>query len=422
MAAAFHKVFGYFYAFPAGHRRNFNLMFLDVAFWGILNGSTVVFLAIYASRLGASAAQIGLLTASPALMNMLFSFAASNFSRGKSVYVITRWAWLITRIFYLFLIPIPLFLPAQTQIWVIIVITLLMNVSGTVAAVIGNAFFADAVPLRFRGSVVGTRNALLAVTSTLTSLAVGQILKNMPFAQGYSIVFTIGCVGATLSLIALFMVRPVKDSEAEAVPEDAQSDPSSKGGIRLEIIRGQFGRVVLTSFIFQAAVFWANPVFPLYQVHSLKLSDVAISQGTSLFWVVYFLASTQSGELARRWGFRKLFGIGTFGTGLALLIITYASQNWIYMAAQVVSGTAWAWIGGGMINYVLERVPANDRPSHLAWFNMAVNAAILAAGLLVPRLLGLGGSETADASGLFLGMLLGTLFRFLAAGFILFFG
>ena len=422
MASPFQRVLGYFQSFPPEHRRNFNLLFLDVTFWGILNGSTVVFLAVYASRLGASATQIGLLTASPALMNMLFSFAASNFSRGKSVYVITRWSWLVTRVFYLFLIPIPLFLTAQTQIWVIIAITVLMNVSGTVAAVIGNAFFADAVPLPFRGTVVGTRNALLAITSTLTSLVVGLILKNLPFATGYSIVFAIGCAGATLSLIVLFLIRPVQDSQPEETASDHPVSPVSKGGIRFEIMRGKFGRVVLTCFIFQAAVFWANPVFPLYQVHSLKLSDLFISQGTSLFWVVYFLASTQSGELARRWGFRKLFGIGALGTGVALLIITFSTNNWIYLAAQVVSGASWAWIGGGMINYVLEHVPANDRPSHLAWFNMAVNTAILASGLLVPKLLGLGGSEAADASGLFLGMLLGTLFRFLAGGFILFFG
>lgn len=421
MAAVLKRLFAGSQPFPVEHRRNFILLFIDVAFWGILNGSIVVFLAVYVSRLGASAVQVGLLTASPALMNLLFSFAASNFARGRSVYSITRWSWLITRVFYLFLIPLPLLLPAQTQIWVIITITLVMNVSGTVAAVIGNAFFADAVPLRYRGSVVGTRNALLAFTSTLTSLGVGQILISMSFEQGYALVFAIGCAGAMISLVALFMVRPVQDT-FQAGENEADAPPVEKGGIRFDVIRGKFGRVVLTALIFQAAVFWANPVFPLYQVHSLKLSDLTISQGTSLFWVVYFLASTQSGELTRRLGFRKLFGIGAIGSGLALLIITYAQQNWVYMAAQLVSGSSWAWIGGSMINYILERVPANDRPAHLAWYNIAINAAILLTGLLVPKLLGLSGDATAETSGLFTGMLLGVLFRFLAGGFILLFG
>ena len=416
------RIFGQDPSVSPEHRRNFLLLYLDVTFWGILNGSTVVFLAIYASRLGATATQVGLLTASPALMNILFSFAASNFSRGKSVYSITRWAWLITRIFYAFLIPLPLLLTAATQIWVIIAITLLMNISGTVAAVIGNAFFADAVPLRYRGTVVGTRNALLAVTSTLTSLAVGQILNVMAFSEGYTLVFALGFAGSMASIVILFMIKPVYDTQSGQAETDEENKPVSASRIRPDIIRGPFGRVVLTSFLFQAAVFWANPVFPLYQVHTLQLSDVTISQGTSLFWVVYFLASTQSGALARRWGFRKLFGIGAFGSGLALLIITFAGHTWIYMGAQIVSGTAWAWIGGGLINYILERVPSNDRPAHLAWFNMAVNAAILLCGLLVPIFLGLGTVNSNNANGLFWGMLIGSIFRFAAAGFILLWG
>jgi hypothetical protein len=420
MVTALRRAFGQAQPYPAEHRRNFNLLFLDVIFWGILNGSTVVFLAVYASRLGASATQVGFLTASPALMNILFSFAASNFSRGKSVYQITRWAWLFTRIGYGFLVPLPLLLPSSMQIWAMIGITLAMNIPGTVAAVIGNAFFADAVPLRFRGSVVGTRNALVALTSTLTSLMVGLVLKSFSLEVGYTIVFAMGFAGSAMSLVTLFLIQPVKDCEAEETPMDAATPP--KSGMRFDIVRGEFGKVALIVFVFQAVVFWANPIFPLYQVHTLQLNDQTISQGTSLFWVVYFLVSTQTGRLSRKWGFRALFGVGTLGSGLALLIITFAYPVWMYMSAQVVSGTAWALIGGGLINYVLERVPADDRPAHLAWYNWAVNVAILLCGLLVPQLLGLNQSGSNTSAELYLGMLLGSLFRFLGGILILWLG
>jgi hypothetical protein len=61
--------------------------------------------------------------------------------------------------FYALLIPLPILLAPQPQIWTILVITLLMNVSGTMAAVMGKAFFAETVPVEWRGQVVGTRNA-----------------------------------------------------------------------------------------------------------------------------------------------------------------------------------------------------------------------------------------------------------------------
>ena len=38
----------------------------DIAWYGLLAGSTIAFLAVYAARIGASAFQIGLLTAGPA--------------------------------------------------------------------------------------------------------------------------------------------------------------------------------------------------------------------------------------------------------------------------------------------------------------------------------------------------------------------
>ena len=114
--------------------------------------------------------------------------------------------------------------------------------------------------------------------------------------------------------------------------------------------------------------------------------------------------------------------MGTLGSGLALFIIAFAFQTWIYMAAQLVSGFAWALIAGGMINYVLERVPADDRPAHLAWYNTAVNAGILICGLFVPMALGMNGPHGASPESLYWGMGLGTLFRLIAGGIILVWG
>lgn len=156
------------------------------------------------SRLDASSLQIGFLTATPALVNLIFTFPASNFARGKSTHLFIRWAAFITRMFYALLIPLPILLAPQPQIWTILAITLLMNVSGTMAAVMGNAFFAETVPVEWRVQVVGTRNALLALTSMATAFIVGQILKALPFETGYQVVFAIGWAGAMMSMLHLF--------------------------------------------------------------------------------------------------------------------------------------------------------------------------------------------------------------------------
>jgi MFS family permease len=383
---------------PLEHRRNIRLLYWDVAFWGILNGSIIVFLAVYASRLGASPLQTGLLTASPALMNLIFTFPASNYARGKSHYKITRLAHLITRLFYGLLIPLPVLVAAQAQIWIIIGITLAMNVSGTFASVIGNAFFAETVPDEVRGQVVGNRNALLALTTMVTTFVVGQILRLLPFETGYQVIFSIGFVGSMASIVMLFLVRPVvSGAPPPALP---------KTGLRLDILRSRYNRVLLAMFAYHMAVFIPNPIFPLYQVNELKMSDQLISYGSSLFWVVYFLGSTQGGSLARRLGFKRLTGVGVLVASFSTLLFTFSYQPWIYIVTQLFGGIGWSMIGSGLINYVLEFAPADDRPAHLAWFNLVANSAVLICGLIA--------SPIGNSLGLFGAMVLAIIVRVLA--------
>ena len=51
-------------------------------------------------------------------------------------------------------------------------------------------------------------------------------------------------------------------------------------------------------------------------------------------------------------------------------------------------GLAWALVGGAISNYILERIPEDNRPAHLAWYNLALNAAILLGSLGGPLLAG----------------------------------
>ena len=53
---------------------------------------------------------------------------------------------------------------------------------------------------------------------------------------------------------------------------------------------------------------------------------------------------------------------------------------------SIVGGLGGAMVGGALSNYLLEKVPADDRPAYLAWYNLALNAAILLGALLGPLL------------------------------------
>jgi hypothetical protein len=54
-------------------RSNTRNWYGDVFQWGILGGSIVAFLSVYSTRIGATSFQVGLLTAGPAVANLIVS-------------------------------------------------------------------------------------------------------------------------------------------------------------------------------------------------------------------------------------------------------------------------------------------------------------------------------------------------------------
>ena len=49
---------------------------------------------------------------------------------------------------------------------------------------------------------------------------------------------------------------------------------------------------------------------------------------------------------------------------------------------------AGAMVGGAYANYMLERIPSDDLPAHLAWYNIILNFSILASSLGGPAIAG----------------------------------
>jgi MFS family permease len=59
-----------------------------------------------------------------------------------------------------------------------------------------------------------------------------------------------------------------------------------------------------------------------------------------------------------------------------------------YYLLSILGGFAWALVAGAYANYLLERIPEDDRPSHLAWYNIILNAAVLIGSLAGPMIAG----------------------------------
>lgn len=400
---------------PEKYRSNFIHLYLDIAWFGVLSGTAINFLNVYAARLGASGLQIGLLTAAGAAVNLFLAIPAGHWvskrRTGKAVF----WSSVLLRIGYLFWIPLPWLFDNQTQVWALILLTFLMAIPLTPLSVGFNALFAEAVPERYRARVAGTRNITFAVAYVLSSLLAGFLLDTVSFPQGYQVVFLTGAVGAALSSYHIRQIKPLDEETAPLTPTKADSSsqagsPPKTSALRLDIWQTPFRAVLLGLFFFHFAQYIITPLYPIAFVRQLGLNDSNIGAGTALYYLSAMLASFQLSRIVHRLGNKRVTAFGAMGMASYPIMLAFAQTVVHYYLLSFLNGVIFALVNGSYANYMLERIPPDDRPPHLAWYTMMLNLAILSSSVLGPLL--------ADGIGLAPALIALGILRF-TAGFVL---
>jgi len=378
-------------AVPQEYRSNFLHLYLDIAWFGLLSGSALNFLNIYATRIGATAFQIGLIGAMSAVVSLFLAIPAGRWLQTRNTNKAIFWSSVFYRIGFFAFVFLPLLASASGQIWAIIALTFIMAIPLTPLSVGFNALFADSVPVEYRAQVAGIRNVMLSVTYMASSLLSGFLLEQMKFPLGYQVVFAIGAVGAAMSSYHLFFIRPLK---TDAVPPLPQPSPGPvvlrpygrnlATALRLDIWKTGFSKVLIVLFGFHLAQYIVIPIFPLYNVRVLDLSDNELGIGTALFYLTVLLGSTQLRRVAHGLGNRNLTGWSVSALAIYPLLLAFSTTVWHYYGLSLVGGLTFAMVSGSYANYMLENIPAHDRPSHLAWYSVILNAAVLIGSLAGP--------------------------------------
>ncbi len=99
-----------------------------MGWYGILAGSSVNFLNIYATRLGANGFEIGLLTAMGAIVSLMLAIPAGHWVEARPIGKGVFWSSVIYRIGFLLWVPLPWIFGNSAQIWALIILALLMAI------------------------------------------------------------------------------------------------------------------------------------------------------------------------------------------------------------------------------------------------------------------------------------------------------
>lgn len=402
---------------PATLRTNFRNLYGDIFWYGVLAGSTIAFLSVYVARLGGNSFQISLLTAIPAIINLLLSFPSGSWLENQPLHSATTRTLFLHRLGYLVLIFLPWLFTPHWEIWAIVLVTLIMYIPGTIQAIGFNALFAAVVPPEWRAEVVGKRFAIQSFSITITSLLCGLILDRVYFPLNYQIVFAIGGLAAMFSTLAvarlifdeekmharfdkqsLFKLIDFKTFWKDSQTETDASFSSNKSVLsflsftdlpkllRLDLIRSPFGLFMGAYLIFYLVQYVPIPLFPLILVRLLHLTDGEISFANAIFYTSMLIGSMGISRLSNRFGHRWVLIVSGGMIFIFPLIYAVAKNAYLVWVNNLIGGVIWAGVNNGAINRLMERVPENDRPAHMALYNVVLNLGMLSGSLLGPAL------------------------------------
>jgi predicted MFS family arabinose efflux permease len=247
----------------------------------------------------------------------------------------------------------------------------------------------------------------------------GQILDLVTFPYNYQIVFLLGAAGAMLSSYHLGRIRkqdPLKEALnlVKTNPGEGTFRVKPRAMMRWDLLKGPFGIFMFSYMAFYTFQYFPIPLFPIAYVDKLHMTDGMIGVGNAIFYGAMMLASFRLRVFSTRFGHRGVLLISAALFPIFPLFLGLAKGPFLYYLACLVGGATYAMLSGAIINRLMERVPADDRPAHMTLHNLALNLGILGGSLLGP--------VSADLIGLQSALYLSAGLRLLAAGFFFLWG
>jgi MFS family permease len=360
---------------------NWNL-YREIAWFGQLSAVTNTFVSVFALRLGASSLLMGLRTALPALINVLVQVPAARLVEREADRrrVLLLWQFLM-RLPVLLMVLAPL-LPQPWRAGFVVYLAVAGAIPTAVATVSFTSLFGDVVAPKDRAHVVSMRNASLAAATTLTLLLTGQVLDILPFPLGYQAVFALAFAASSVSLCYLARVVFPKGEGAELETGQPRQPLNLLRSVRNLLAQPDFSRFTAAAFVFHWGLYFPIPLYPIYRVRTLGLSEGWIGALSMFESAVTIVAYFAWARLAQRHSSRFTLLVGVLLVSFFPIGTALSSSPWPLLVVAAVAGLASPAFNLGLFNGLLEVAPAERRATFVAVFNMLMNVAAFVSPLL----------------------------------------
>jgi MFS family permease len=356
---------------PAAIRAaNYRRVQADSIFIGVVNASGT-FLPVFLLRMGASAGDVGLLTALPALTAFLLAIPFGRWlqPRGQIVKWYSRLR-LVAWSSYAVMAIVAMVLPQHEAIPWLLLVWALASLPSTAALVTFALVMDGAAGPGGRFDLLGQRWAIAGVSATISVALVGQLLTYVPFPLNFEVflfLVTLAGFGSFLQSRRLVIAEaPRTGATLAGTASEAGEEPARREPLRTRLAslwrlvtshRG-FVRYEIRGFFYVLSIGVAMPVLPLFYVHDLGAPDA---------WIGIIGAAASAGSVLGYMGARQLARRGGGSVTLlpSLLVmalgpLVLSTISWLPAVAGVafVTGVAGAGAQLAMFDQLMRRIPA----------------------------------------------------------------
>lgn len=366
------------------YERNARNVMIDGLGVGLVSG-VATFLSVFLARLGASNVLVGLLTSMPAVTGALLSIALGQFL-GRQSNIVTWYArsrlWVLSS--YALTGLVPFFVGREATIWTIIAIWALATIPQTMVNITFTLVMSAVAGPSKRMALMSRRWTTLGISTSLSVALAGWLLDRIAFPINYQIIFICSFIGGLISYYYSTGIQLPDDRPAEKViARESRPWRTSITGM-LDLFRNNraFSQFIGSQFMFRCGMSMAIPLFPLYWVRSVGMSDASIGLLNTLQSGVLMIAYTLWILLARRIGAGRVLTISALGLALYPLATAMTGTVWHLLVFAMIAGVFVAGTDLVIFDVVAATAPEHARGTAIGVYHTTNYLAIFIAPLI----------------------------------------
>ncbi|MGQ9730630.1 MAG: MFS transporter [Candidatus Zipacnadales bacterium] len=328
----------------------------------------------YALFLGASNAQVGLLSAAPAWGHVLQFFSPLLIERRPRRKTLCLVAYAMGYSVWLLIALIPLVLAAPLRPHAMILFVALGSLAIAFAAPASSSWLSDLLPSQVRARFVARQQSTIAAVGLAASLIAGRYLDCFPEGEERNGFITLFVIAVMFGLAAVIAWAYVAEPPKAPAPQLAAR----------ELVTLPFRHVNVRRFTLFAAgrslvVMIAAPFFTVYMLENLKIPYSQIALFSGINTIAMIVANPVWAYLADKFGHKPVLQLAGFG--LAAVPVTWfftTPSNYLYVTPLLM---LWAGaMSGGVIltqlNLLMKIAPQANRSAYMGFHAAAVNVAV----------------------------------------------